>query len=97
MAIMHKQQHPGEIVKDALIEGANLSVTEAARRLGISRTALSQFLNGHTGISSEMALRLSKLFSTSIEMWLNMQVQYEVWRISQKSNHIQVIPLDDIE
>lgn len=90
---MHKPLHPGEIVKDALIDGAELSVTEAASRLGVSRTALSRLLNCHTGISPEMALRLSKLLGTSIESWINVQSQYDVWKISQIQNKIKVKPL----
>ena len=94
MSTMHNPLHPGQIVKDALIDGANLSVTEAAQRLGISRTALSRLLNGHAGISPEMALRLSKLFGTSIETWINLQAQYDTWMISKRSKKIKVEPLD---
>lgn len=90
---MHEPLHPGEIVKDALIDGAGLSVTEAASMLDISRTALSRLLNGHTGISPEMALRLSKLLRTSIEMWINIQAQYDTWKISKMSGKIKVKPL----
>ena len=93
MTMMHEPLHPGEIVKDTLIDGANLSVTEAAGRLGVSRTALSRLLNGHAGISPEMALRLSKLLGTSIEMWINIQSQYDIWRISQISHKIKIKPL----
>jgi addiction module HigA family antidote len=71
-----------------------MSVTNAAKRLGVSRTALSRLLNGHAGISPEMALRLSKLFSTSIDMWINLQAQYDTWEISKLSNKIKVKPLD---
>jgi addiction module HigA family antidote len=94
MTIMHNPLHPGEIVKDALIDGANLSVTEAAEKLKISRTALSRLLNGHANISPEMALRLSKLFNTSIEMWINIQAQYDTWKISQFSKKIFIEPLN---
>lgn len=90
---MHKPLHPGAIVRDALIDGAGLSVTEAASKLGISRTALSKILNGHTGISPEMALRLSKLLGTSIEMWINIQAQYDLWKVSQMANKIKIKPL----
>lgn len=93
MSIMHEPLHPGEIVKAELIEGAGLSVTEAANKLGISRTALSRLLNGHAGISPEMALRLSKLFETSIEMWINLQAHYDTWVISQYANKVKVKPL----
>lgn len=93
MTMMHEPLHPGEIVKDALIEGAGLSITEAAKKLNVSRTALSRLLNGHAGISPEMALRLSKLFNTSIDMWVNIQAQYDVWKISKISHRIKVKPL----
>ena len=90
---MHEPLHPGEIVKDALIDGAGLSVTEAASKLGVSRTALSRILNGHAGISPEMSLRLSKLLRTSIEMWINIQAQYDIWKVSQIASKIKVKPL----
>src|SRR3990167_1284667 len=93
MTMMHKPLHPGEVVKDDLIDGAGLNVTEAAYKLGISRTSLSRLLNGHVGISPEMALRLSKLLNTSIEMWINIQAQYDTWKISRLSNKIKVKPL----
>lgn len=94
MAIMYEPLHPGEIVKEELIDATGLSVTEAARKLGVSRTALSRLLNGHAGISPEMALRLSKLFNTSIEMWINIQAQYDTWLISRQAKKIKVEPLD---
>lgn len=84
MAVIHNPLHPGIIIKDELIDATGMSVTEAAQRLGVSRTALSRLLNGHAGISPEMALRLSKLFNTSIEMWINIQAQYDTWLIRKK-------------
>lgn len=93
MTMMHEPLHPGEVVKDALIDGAGLNVTEAASKLGVSRTSLSRLLNGHVGISPEMALRLSKLLNTSIEMWINIQAQYDTWQISRLSHKIKVKPL----
>lgn len=93
MTMMHEPLHPGAIVKDALIDGANLTVTEAANKLGISRTALSRLLNCHVGISPEMGLRLSKLLGTSIEMWINIQAQYDTWQISKIAHKIKIKPL----
>lgn len=91
---MHKPLHPGLIVKDVLIDNTDLTVTEAAHRLGVTRTALSRLLNGHAGISPEMALRLSKFFRTSVEMWMNLQSQYDIWTVKKDSKKIKVIPLD---
>lgn len=93
--IMHEPLHPGIVVKDALIDGTGMSVTEAAERLGVTRTTLSRLLNGHAGISTEMALRLSMLFGNSIDMWVNIQSQYEIWEAMQHVKSIHVEPLKD--
>ncbi|OGT47892.1 MAG: addiction module antidote protein, HigA family [Gammaproteobacteria bacterium RIFCSPHIGHO2_12_FULL_41_20] len=95
MTIIHNPLHPGKIVKDELIDATGMNVTEAAKRLGVSRTALSRLLNGHAGISPEMALRLSKFFNTSIEMWINIQSQYDTWLISKQASKIKVKPFDE--
>ncbi|MCC2666613.1 MAG: putative HTH-type transcriptional regulator, partial [Gammaproteobacteria bacterium] len=79
-------------VKDALIDGAGLNVTEAADKLKISRIALSRLINGHTSISPEMAVRLSKLLNTSKDMWINLQAQYDTWQIGRTAHKIK--PLD---
>ena len=87
---IHKPLPPGLIVKDALIDHTGLSVTDAAHLLGVTRTTLSRLLNGHTGISPSMALRLSQFFRTSIESWMNLQTQYDIWLIQQRKNEINV-------
>jgi len=89
---MHNPLHPGLNVKDALIDGTGLTVTEAAERLCVSRTALSRLLNGHAGISPEMAMRLAKFFGTSVEVWVNMQAQYDVWLVKKHEKNIKVKP-----
>ena len=80
---MHTPPHPGEVVRD-LIDGANLSITEAAHLLGVTRASISNLVNCHTGISPEMAVRLSIFFNTSSEMWLNLQKNYSLWKAEQK-------------
>lgn len=87
---IHKPLHPGLNVKDALIDSTGLSVTEAAKYLDVSRTALSRLLNGHVSITPEMAMRLAKFFNTSVEMWINMQAHYDAWLIKKKKKHIHV-------
>lgn len=80
--MMHKPLHPGEIVRDALCnEVTGLNVGDAANRLCVQRTTLSRLFNGHAGISPEMAMRLAMLLGTSIEMWLNIQRDYDVWKL----------------
>lgn len=82
---MHNPPHPGEVIRGLCLEPLELSVTEAAEGLGISRKTLSAILNGHAGISPEMALRLSIAFETSPESWLNQQSQYDLW-VAKKTN-----------
>ncbi len=91
---MYNAIHPGLIVKESLIDGTGLTVTQAALRLGVARMTLSRLLNGNASISAEMAVRLSKFFGTSIEFWVNLQSQYDVWKIKKVSDKIRVDPLD---
>jgi addiction module HigA family antidote len=67
------------VIRELCLEPLGLSVTEAARALGVSRKTLSAILNGRAGISPEMAVRLSIAFDTSAESWLNQQTQYDLW------------------
>lgn len=81
--MIHNPKHPGRIVQNLCLTPLNLSVTDAAKALGVSRTALSKLLNGHTGISPEMAIRLSIVFNTSDELWINLQAAYNLWQAQQ--------------
>ncbi|MGL4859247.1 MAG: HigA family addiction module antitoxin [Enterobacteriaceae bacterium] len=89
MKQMHNPAHPGLVLKEYL---SNISVTEAATALGVTRTTLSRVLNGKAGISAEMALRLAAALNTSAEMWLIMQAQYDLWQAEQKTAPV-VMPL----
>lgn len=91
--LMHKPPHPGEILRQLCIEPLNLSVTEAAKGLGVSRKTLSAILNGRAGISPEMAVRLSLAFGTSAESWLNQQVQYDLWQAEKGRKKLRVLRL----
>ena len=82
MSRMHNPTHPGEVLREYLPEG--MTVTDAAERLGVTRQALSALLNGHAGVSAEMALRLSQALGTSPEMWLTMQAAHDLWSAEQK-------------
>lgn len=90
MMQMYNPPHPGEIIKELCLEPLDLTVTRAAEALGVSRKTLSAILNGHAGISPEMAIRLSIAFDTSAESWLNQQVQYDLWRARQDQQNIKV-------
>ena len=92
---IHNPLHPGEIVHEILIEGAALSISQAATKLGVNRTTLSRLLNGHAGLSPDMALRLTMLLpDTSITMWLNLQRDYDIWYITHHSKNIHIKPLE---
>jgi addiction module HigA family antidote len=82
--------HPGEIIRELCIEPLDLSITEAAEGLGVSRKTLSAILNGRAGISPEMALRLSMAFNTTPESWLNQQSQYDLWQAKQENKRMKV-------
>lgn len=73
--------HPGEVLKDYL---GQMSVSEAASRLGVTRAHLSRIINGHAGISAAMSLRLSAALGTSPEFWLKMQIQYDLWHAQRQ-------------
>ena len=75
---MKKPPHPGLSVRHDCLEPLGLSVTEAAKRLGVSRKQLSDVLNGHSGISPEMAIRLDKAFGGGAETWLRLQAAYDL-------------------
>ena len=76
-----------------MIDATGLSVADAAEQLGVSRTALSRLVNGHSGISPDMAIRLAKSLKTSIDMWINLQAQYDTWQIAKSYDDIDVKPL----
>ena len=78
--------HPGEVLRDYLGE---MSVAEAAARLGVTRAHLSRILNGRAGVSAPMSLRLSAALGTSPEFWLKMQMQYDLWQ-AQKAKRPRI-------
>ena len=81
---MYNPPHPGEIIREFCIEPLGLTVTGAAKSLGVSRKTFSVLLNGRSGISPEMAMRLSRVFGRSPEGWLKLQLQFDLWRIQQR-------------
>ncbi len=87
---MHNPPHPGEVLKTLCLEPLKLSVTEAAKALGVSRKTLSAILNGRAGISPEMAVRLSIAFGTSAESWLTQQTQHDLWHVEHRRKKLRV-------
>ena len=87
---MQNPPHPGGIVRRQCLEPLGLTVTEAAKGLGVTRQALSDLLNEKAGISVKMAIRLSMAFGSSPEMWLGMQMAYDLWHARSKGASVKV-------
>jgi len=89
---MHHPSHPGRILAHYL---GNRSVTEVARHLRVTRAALSRILNGKAGVSAEMALRLSEAFQTEPDLWLRLQMQYDLW-VASRNRRTKLKPLEEV-
>jgi antitoxin HigA-1 len=87
---MHDPPHPGEIIRDQCLEPLDLTVTAAAKGPGVTRKALSELLNDHSGVSAEMAIRLSKAFGDTPETWFRLQMQYDLWQAERRVGTIKV-------
>ena len=94
---MHNPPHPGDVLKKLCLEPLGLSVTKAAQALGVSRTTLSNLLRGRTGVTPEMAVRLSIALDTTAESWMNQQVQYDLWQARRHRGKFHVTRLGNGE
>ena len=81
--------HPGEVLREDVIKPLGLTVTEAARRLGVTRKTLSTLINCKTSVSPEMAVRIGKATRTTSESWLYMQAKLELWRVEQEATEVE--------
>lgn len=77
---MYNPPHPGEIVLEECVHPLELTITQAAKALGVSRKSLSELVNEKAGISASMAIRLEKVFGSTAETWLRMQAAYDLWQ-----------------
>ncbi len=91
---MFNPPHPGGIIREFCIDPLNLTVTETAEALGVTRKTLSTLLNGRAGISPEMAIRLSKVFGRTPEAWLRLQVQFDLWKTEQSFDNSNLKRID---
>jgi addiction module HigA family antidote len=87
---MKNPPHPGRSIRNACLEPLGLSVTEGAKVLGVSRQALNNIVNGKSGISPEMAIRLTKAFGSTPETWLRMQLAYDLAAALKSESKIKV-------
>jgi addiction module HigA family antidote len=86
--------HPGEILKEMFIVERNLTITEVAEGLKMARANLSSIINGHLGISPELAVKLSEAFGNSAQFWVNLQNNYELWHAERKINRADIRHFD---
>lgn len=92
---MFNPPHPGEILKEVYLPDNNLTVTAFALKIGVSRNTASELVNGRSGISPEMALRLEKAFKVYAGFWLDLQQAYDLWQARKRVNldNVEVITL----
>ena len=98
MTRMHNPPHPGEVLRDGVFTDAGITVTEFAKRLGVTRVALSRVLNGKAGISADMAVRLAAALGGSAESWLHMQANRDLWLAERSLRHTvtKITPLKQV-
>ena len=87
---MFDPPHPGEHVRANCLEPLGLSITAAAKALGVARKTLSELVDGRSGISPEMAIRLEKAFGSSARHWMQLQLNYDLWRAEQRAGDLDV-------
>ena len=87
---MKNPAHPGRIVKSAGLEPLGLSITEGAKILGVTRQTLTRIVNGKSGVSAEMAIRLAKAFGSTADAWVRMQASYDLAQARKDEGKIKV-------
>jgi len=93
---MHDPAHPGEIIREDCLKPLGLTVTAAAQGLGVTRKALSDLLNGHSGVSPDMAIRLEKAGWSTADQWLRMQLTRNLWEARKHMDRIKVKKFDPV-
>ena len=88
--LMKNPAHPGRIIRQECLEPLKLSVAAAAEALGVARPTLSNLLNGKAGVSPEMAVRLAKAFGSTPDLWLKLQMQYDLAQALKNADKIKV-------
>lgn len=91
MTRMHNPPHPGQVLQNTVL--GEMTVTELAKRLEVSRVAMSRVVNGRAAVSAELAIRLAAALGGSAETWLRMQVAYDLWQV-QKKRRPKIRPIE---
>ncbi len=98
LTIKRCPNHPGEIIKSMYLDELNVTISEFAARLGVSRKAISAIINKRKSVTTEMAIRLSRALNTSPELWVNLQSRYDLWNAYQRQEQwSQVKPLEGLQ
>jgi addiction module HigA family antidote len=90
---MYNPPHPGEVIKGLWLDPMDISITDAAQAMDVSRKTLSKIINGKGRVTPEMAIRLSISLGGSPESWLGHQTSYDLWRAEQHRDELKVVPL----
>lgn len=93
--MMHNHPHPGKLLREDVLAPLGIEITEAAHRLGMSRTALSRVVNGHAGISPDLAIRLERAGVSTARFWMTLQSNYEL-SLAKQREQPEVIPLQPL-
>jgi addiction module HigA family antidote len=96
---MKNPPHPGKLVREICLSGLNRTVTECAEALGVSRLTLSKIINGKSGISADMAIRLAQVFGSTPDHWLRMQLTYDLAQAEQRNAglHLRRLAAPDVQ
>lgn len=94
---MFNPPHPGEVLKGLYLDELNLSITQVAEALGVSRNSLSRVINGKAAVSPEMAFKLAKAFGGNAKSWLNMQLEYDYWQAKDNIDVSHIKPIKPLE
>ena len=84
-----KPTHPGEIIREDIIKPLGISITDAAKKLGVTRKTLSALINCRASLSPEMAIRIAKATNTTPESWLFMQAKLDLWNAADKGTQVE--------
>lgn len=89
---MYNPPHPGEVIRELYIEPLGITIKSLAEHLGVRRATISDVINGNASVSPIMAIRLAKAFKTTPDLWLGMQIDYDLWQ-AQQSYHADDVKL----
>ena len=93
---MYNPPHPGEGLLEDIIKPLGLSITDAAKHLGVSRKTLSLVVNGRASVTADMAIRINKCFGgPSAAFWLRLQAAYDLWQAEQHADELHVTPVEE--